>query len=33
MNVPVQERRTFTNQIFLCGEVYYSNTIIIIILM
>ena len=33
MNVSVLEHRALNNQIFWCGKVYYSNTIIITILM
>ena len=33
MNVLAQERHALHNQIFLCGKVYYPNTIIITILM
>jgi hypothetical protein len=33
VKVPVWEHHTLNNQIFLCGEVYYSNTITITILM
>jgi hypothetical protein len=33
MNISVQEHRAINNEIFWCGKVYYSNTIIITILM
>jgi len=33
MNVPVREHRALNNQIFRCGKVYYSNSIIVTILM
>ena len=33
MNVPVREHRALNNQIFRCGKVYYSNPIIVTILM
>ena len=33
MNVSLQEHRAVNNQIFLCGKVYYSNTVIVTVLM
>ena len=33
MNVPVREHRALNNHIFRCGRVYYSKSIIVIILM
>ena len=33
MNVPVREHRALNHQIFRCGKVYYSNPIIVTILM